>query len=207
MTVQDLALLLWRHPLAVLLVVLATAGAALHTVTARPVYETRAVVNFLMPGSANFENFNVSLVVAGTITSLNLDSPRGAEQVRAQGGTADYQVALANRGNDEQPVHDQPYVTLIVSSHSPAEATHTLTVLLDVLRSGLRDRQLAQGARPESLITTRVVASSDRPIALLSRRSRALAAIALAGLLGTVVAALIAERYPRLRLRRLRTAS
>jgi hypothetical protein len=203
MTIQDFALLLWRHPVVVLLVALLAAGGALHIATERPAYETRAVVNFLMPGSANFENFNISLVIDAAVTSLSLDSEDGARRVRRAGGTATYNVVLANRGNDEQPVHDQPYVTLVVRSKDPAEATRTLAVLLNVLRADVRDRQLGQGARPDALITTQVVASSDRPIALISRRTRALAAIALAGLLAMVTAARLADRHPRFRLRRL----
>jgi hypothetical protein len=204
MTIQDFALLLWRHPVVVLLVALLAAGAALQIVTERPAYETRAVVNFLMPGSANFENFSISLVIEGAVTTLSLDSGDGVARVRRAGGTADYDVVLANRGNDEQPVHDQPYVTLIVNSHDPAQASRTLTALLNVLRADVRDRQLRAGARPDALITTQVVASSDRPIALISRRSRALAAIGLAGLLAMIIVARLAERFPlpRLRLRR-----
>ncbi|WP_433181489.1 hypothetical protein [Actinoallomurus sp. CA-150999] len=203
MTIQDFALLLWRHPVVVLLAIFVTAGAALHLVTERPAYETRAVVNFLMPGSTGFENFNISLVVEGAVTALSLDSQDGAARVRRQGGTAAYDVVLANRGNDEQPVHDQPYVTLIVNSRDPAQASRTLAVLIGVLRADVRDRQVAAGARPDALITTQVVASSDRPIPLVSRRTRALAAIGAAGLLAMLVAALMAERHPRLRLRRL----
>jgi hypothetical protein len=201
MTIQDFALLLRRHPVVVLLVALLAAGAALQIVTQRPAYETRAVVNFLMPGSANFENFSISLVVEGAVTTLSLDSEDGVARVRRAGGTAKYDVVLANRGNDEQPVHDQPYVTLIVNSRDPAEASRTLTALLNVLRADVRDRQLRAGARPDALITTQVVASSDRPIALISRRTRALAAIGLAVLLAMMTAARLAERLPRLRLR------
>jgi hypothetical protein len=204
MTIQDLALLLWRHPVVVLLVGLVAAGAALQIVTERPAYETRAVVNFLMPGSANFENFNISLVVEGAVTALALDSPEGTARVRRRGGTAAYNVVLANRGNDEQPVHDQPYVTLIVNSRDPAQALHTLGVLLNVLRADLRDRQLRAGALPGALVTTQVVASSDRPMPLISRRTRALAAIGAAGLLAMMAGARLAERYPRFR-RRLRS--
>jgi hypothetical protein len=196
MTVGDFAILLIRHPVVVLLAFLLTVGGMLRIVTEPPIYQSRAVVNFVMPGSAAFENFNVNLVVAASVTSLRLNSSQGEERVRARGGTAPYKVVLANRGNDEQPVYDQPYVTLLVTSPDPVQVGSTLTALQEVLRADLSERQLASGARPNALISARVVESSDKPTPFTGRRARALAALAVFGALLMVAGAMVAERHP-----------
>jgi hypothetical protein len=206
-TIGDFAILLIRHPVVVLLAFLLAVGGMLRIVTEPAIYQSRAVVNFVMPGTTGFENFNISLVVAASVTSLRLNSEQGQERVHAQGGTAPYKVLLANRGNDEQPIHDQPYVTLLVTSTDPAMTGRTLSVLLKVLQADLNERQLEAGARPDAVITAKVVESSDKPTPLTGRRARSLGALALLGALAMIAGALVAERHPiRIRRRLARSA-
>jgi hypothetical protein len=201
MTIGDFANLLIRHPMVVLVTFLLAVGAMLRIVTEPPIYQSRAVVNFVMPGTTAFENFNTSLVVAASVTSLRLNSEQGRERVRTEGGGAPYKVLLANRGNDEQPIYDQPYVTLLVNSTDPAMTGRTLNALLKVLEVDLNERQREAGARPDAVITAKVVESSDKPMPLTGRRARSLAALALLGGLAMIAGALMAERHP-VRLRR-----
>lgn len=201
MTIGDFANLLFRHPVVVLVTFLLAVGGMLRIVTEPTIYQSRAVVNFVMPGTTAFENFNISLVVAASVTSLRLNSEQGRERVRAAGGSAPYKVVLANRGNDEQPILDQPYVTVIVSSTDPAMTGHTLNALLKVLHADLNERQREAGARPDAVISAKVVESSDKPTPLTGRRARSLAALALLGGLAMIAGALLAERHP-IRIRR-----
>lgn len=196
MTIGDFAILLIRHPVVLLLAFILTVGGMLQIVTKPPIYQSSAVVNFVMPGSATFETFSVNLVVAASVSSLRLNSEQGKDRVHARGGTAPYKIMLANRGNDEQPVYDQPYVTLVVNSTDRAQTARTLTALLDVLRADLYERQTQAGARPETVIATRVVESSTTPMPLTARRPRALAAMAIFGLLIAIAGAMVAERHP-----------
>ena len=206
MTIGDFANLLIRHPIVVLLTFVLAVGAMLRIVTERPIYQSRAVVNFVMPGTTAFENFNTSLVVAASVTSLRLNSEQGRQRVTAAGGSAPYKVVLANRGNDEQPILDQPYVTLIVSSTERAMADHTLNALLKVLHTDLNERQREAGARPDAVISAKVVESSDEPMPLTGRRMRSLAALAVLAVLTMIAGALMAERHP-VRIRRRRGAA
>jgi hypothetical protein len=194
MTVHDLFSVLRRHPIIVMLVILLTAGAGIRLITEHPVYESRVVVNFSMPGDAGFGDFTFSVLVAAQITTESLNSAQGNSAVRALGGRATYEVVLANRGNEKFPVYDQPYVTLIVDSRDRAQTTATLDVLLRVLQAQLAGRQSDTGAQSQDFISAKAVTGSSTPVPQLPRRSRALGAIALAGLLALLALPLVADR-------------
>lgn len=195
MTVHDLFAALRRHPIIVLIVILLTAGAGIRLITEHPVYESRVVVNFSMPGDAGFGDFTFSVLVAAQITTESLNSAQGQSAVRALGGLATYEVVLANRGNDKFPVHDQPYLTVIVDSRDLAQTTTTLDAVLNVMQTRLADRQRQAGSQPADFISAKAVTGSNTPVAQLPRRSRALGAIALAGLLALLALPLIADRH------------
>jgi hypothetical protein len=195
MTVHDLFSVLRRHPIIVMLVIVLTAGAAIRLIADHPVYESRVVVNFSMPGDAGFGDFTFSVLVAAQITTESLNSVQGNAAVRALGGRATYEVVLANRGNEKFPVYDQPYVTLIVDSRDEAQTTTTLDDLLTVLQTQLADRQSQTGATPRDFISAKAVTGSSTPVPQLPRRSRALGAIAMAGLLALLALPLIADRH------------
>ncbi|MQY03465.1 hypothetical protein [Actinomadura macrotermitis] len=205
MTLRDFVAAVFRRPLVALVMVALTAALAFQTVARSPTYEARSVLTFLSPLKAPqnaFSNFPPYLVLMADVSARVLASPVGHRAVRRQGGTADFQVLLANRGSQEVPIHDQPYLTVVTRSTSRAAAQRTLVLVQQVLHQELRTRQLKAGADPRSLISWRITASTSQPLADTGKPSRQLAGVLLLGLLGTVYAALLADRFaPRLRLR------
>ncbi|MFC6878538.1 MULTISPECIES: hypothetical protein [Actinomadura] len=205
MTFRDFFVSVRRRPLVTLIMAALTGLVALQTLAAAPSYEARAVLTFLspQPSSRNtFATFPPFLVLMAEVSARGLDSPAGRRAVRRAGGRAGFQVALANRGSQEVPVHDQPYVTISSASTRPAEARRTLQAVEDVLRDELRRRQVEAGARGRSVITWRVTESTRDPIAITGMPTRRLAAILLMGAIATVYAAVLADRRaPRLNAR------
>ncbi|QXJ21537.1 hypothetical protein AGRA3207_002398 [Actinomadura graeca] len=198
MAIRDFGAALRRHPLVTAVAVVLTALAVLRVQTAPMRYEARTVVTFLSPQSPfprnSFASFTPSLVTMAEVSSRWLDSSAGRRAVRSAGGTEAFQVLLANRGNQEQPIHDQPYLTLSVTAGTPAKARGTLLKVLAVLRERLRRQQAVQGARPGSYISWQVAAGSDRAVPVLGRPSRALLAVLLIGGIGGTYAAVTADR-------------
>ncbi|WP_242884381.1 hypothetical protein [Actinomadura litoris] len=203
MAIRDFVVALRRNPLVTILAVVLTALAVVRVELAAPRYEARTVVTFLTPPSSFprnvYASFTPALVTMAEVSSRWLDSADGRRAVRAAGGRGGFEVALANRGNQEQPIHDQPYLVLTVSAGSAEGARGTLLKLLGVLNDRVRSVQAAQGARPGSFITWRVAAGSDRAVPATGRPSRAFLAILLIGGIGGTCAAVTADRRRRRR--------
>ncbi|WP_131740488.1 hypothetical protein [Actinomadura roseirufa] len=164
-------------------------------------YEARSVVTFLSPKSPfprnAFASFTPSLVTMADVSARWLNSRDGRRAVVAEGGDRGFQVLLANRGNQEQPIHDQPYLTVVATARAPEQAHQTLLKVLGVLRDRLRRVQAAQGAQPGSYISWQIAAGSDRPVPVVGRPSRAALAVLLIGGIGAVYAAVTVDRRRR----------
>lgn len=201
MAIRDFAAVLRRHPWVTLAVAVLTALPVLRAQTAPPRYEARSVVTFLSPKAPfprnAFASFTPALVTMAEVSSRWLASEAARGRVRAAGGTADFQVVLANRGNQELPVHDQPNLTVIVTAKDAGRTRATLLAVLAVLRDRLRAQQAADGARPGSLISWQVTAGSDRAVPVSGRPSRAVLALLVLGALATILAAVTADRRRR----------
>ncbi|MBG0827448.1 hypothetical protein HS041_06680 [Planomonospora sp. ID67723] len=130
----------------------------------------------------------------GELSVTVLNGPHGHRLVREHGGTADFEAELVNHGNLETPYHDQPYVTLTVSSRDPVEVNDTMRALVNVLHIELEERQAKLGAREKWMVTAEVLTRSVNPTSLEGRRSRSLGALALLSLVSALGAALWAER-------------
>ncbi|MCW2912023.1 MAG: hypothetical protein JWN52_91 [Actinomycetia bacterium] len=199
MTIHDFATALRRNLVVALIMVVLTLVVALRAVTASPTYQAQNVLTFLSPEAPfprnSYASFTPDLVLMADVSATVLSSDPGRQAVRKAGGTADYQVVLFNRGSQELPIHDQPYLTVSASAKSSGEAQQTLLAVLEVLRLELKNRQLDAGAVPGSLITWRITKSTGNPIPTTGQPSRELLAILILGLIGTVYAAVLADRF------------
>ncbi|TDD82366.1 hypothetical protein [Actinomadura rubrisoli] len=198
MAVRDFLMALRRNIWVTLVAVVLTAVVVVRVETAAPSYEARSVVTFLSPQSPfprnSFASFTPALVTMAEVSARWLDSPAGRDAVRAEGGDTGFQVVLANRGNQEQPIHDQPYLTLLVKADDPVRAHQSLLKVLGVLRDRLRREQSVQGAQPGSYISWQIAAGSDRAVPVIGRPSRAVLAVLLIGGIGALYAAVTADR-------------
>jgi hypothetical protein len=140
-SLQQIAALLRRHLIAVLLVVLA-AGMTFYALRHTPVsYQESATVLFVAPPSTqNPDPYAVpsnSLISAGGLLAVQLMSAQSQQQVSAAGGTGTYQVALVNLYDEEYPSFGDPDDTITVTAYSPTGAHQTF-----LLVTGLLDRDL-----------------------------------------------------------------
>jgi hypothetical protein len=197
-TIRHFGGALRRHPVVALAAVALTLLLAVHVKTAQPEYETRSAITLLSPRAPfprnAYAGFTPALVTNAEISARTMASEEGRQQVRAAGGTAAYQVLLANRGNQEQPIHDQPHLTVSAVASTAEEARRTHAAVLEVMWRQLLDRQRAQGALPGSLISWQVTGGSGRPAPVTGRPSRRLLAIGLLGAVLTLYAAVAADR-------------
>lgn len=199
MTVRDFGLALRRRPVVALAVAALTLLLVFRAQTAQPEYEARSVITFLSPKAPfprnSYASFTPDLVIAVEVSARTLSSEAGRRAVRRAGGTGDFQTLRANRGNQELPIHDQPYLIVTATSPDSGQAQKTLMAVLDVLRTELRDRQLREGAKPGSLISWRVTASTRTPVPMTGQPSRTLLALVLLGGIGMVYLAVLADRH------------
>ncbi|MEW2358236.1 hypothetical protein [Spirillospora sp. NPDC029432] len=198
MTIRDFGAALWRNRLVALAVAALTLAALLHVKTAAPDYEQRSAITLLSPRSPfprnAYASFTPAMVTNAEISVRILSSEQGRRLVLAAGGRGEFQVLLANRGNQEMPIHDQPHITVAARDATAAGAQRTHAAVLQVLRRQLLDRQSAQGAAPGSLISWQVTAGTGRAVPLTGRPSRRLLAVALLGGMIMLYAAVAADR-------------
>jgi hypothetical protein len=196
--VRNFVAVLRRNPLVSLGLIVLTLLTAVGVMTIPPAYQARTVVTFLAPPTSlprnSYASFTPDLTVMAEVAARDMAGPPSRAAVRRAGGTADYEVVLANRGNEELPIHDQPYVTVLTSSRDPAAAQRTLQAVLGVLRANLTARQTRVGASAGSLVSWKLTAVTNQPVPQSGRPTRTLAAIAVLGVLGTVYGTLLADR-------------
>jgi hypothetical protein len=198
MTYRDFGIALRRHPLVALVMITIAGVVTFATAHVRPDYEARYVITLLSPEAPfprnSYASFSPDLVLLAQVSAEVLSSPHGRHLVRENGGTADYQVALYNRGNQELPIYDEPYLTLTATSKSAAQAQRTMQAVLTALRTQVDDSQRRRGAQPGSYISWRITKSTGQPIPVNLGSTRQLIAIVLLGAIGTIYAALLADR-------------
>jgi hypothetical protein len=207
MTIRDVFVTLRRHPIVVCVVLALTAVTAWRIDTAPPLYRsevTVALVNQDAQGNA-YSSFGANLLVVAAISEQEMNDESARDRVVAAGGAHDYRISMINRGNDERPLYDQPYLDVYYDSPSPARAAATVRATIGVLGEQLRDRQLAAGASGRALVGLHTISGDEEPIMISPGHTRSLAAVLLIGLIVMIFIARLAEHHPALDLsRRLR---
>lgn len=196
---RDFAAVVRRNLSVTLALLTVTLLVAVRVMTMSPIYQARTVVTFLAPPTSlprnSYASFTPDLTVMAEVATRDMSGQRSRDAVRRAGGTADYQVVLANRGNEELPIHDQPYLTVLTSSRNPAVAQRTLQAVLRVLHANLSARQVREGATASSLISWQLTAVTDQPVVQSGQPTRTLAAIGIVGVLVSLYGTLLADRY------------
>lgn len=177
--------------------------------TAQPSYQTRSVITLLSPEAPfprnAYASFTPSLVLMGDVLARTMQTAAARRSVGHAGGRADFQVELFNRGSEQYPIYDQPYLTVTTSSPVPAEAERTQRAVIAVLSVELRRRQIRTGSHAGSYISWRVTDSNSTAVLVTGQPSRQLLAILVLGFVVAVYLSLVADRHGD-RLRALRGA-
>jgi hypothetical protein len=196
MSPQDIAALLWRHVVAVAVIVVLTMGVAYHLERADPGYADTATIAFTPPDAQGLFTHVGSLLVIDALTANTVMSTQGQQQVRDAGGTADYNVALVNLNDEDYPDYGEPYVTVTTTSANPGATSSTMSAVVTVLARDLQDLQARQGAQPGAWIGLRSIATASGPVAQAGSRKRVLAGLAVLALIAAYMVARFLDRHP-----------
>jgi hypothetical protein len=204
---QEIAALLRRHVVAVLVVAAIAAGVAYSIKRAPLTYQESATVYFTGPTSAANPNpyvtFSDALVEAAGTVAIIAMSPQGQQQVRAAGGTTAYDVALVNSYNLEFPLYGTPAVTVTSTSQDPTAVHQTFTSVTKVLERDLAERQAQVGVAPAHRIGIHIV-NDTGPVALVGSSKRVFAGLLVLTIIAALFVASFLDRHRlRLGLRRL----
>jgi hypothetical protein len=199
MSVQDIAALVRRHLVAILVVVLA-AGIVGYKLRHAPVqYQDSATMVFTAPPSREYPNpysdFSGTLVEASGVMALLAMSPQSQQQVRHAGGTAPYQVQLVNSYNLEYPDFSNPEVTITTTGTSPAATATTLSVVTRLLKRDLAVRQRQARVQRVNGIGAHVYGVTG-PLSQQGSSKRVLAGLLVLALVAIFAAACFLDRHP-----------
>jgi hypothetical protein len=197
MSLLEIAALMRRHFLAVMVVFVLAAAVLYDFKTSPRLYQESATVVFIAPSSlANpnpYSSFGGSLITAGEVMIRLLMSPQGQQRVREAGGTADFNVALVNLYNQEYPDFGDPYAILSAAADNPAAAHATFVVVARQLLGILASRQARYGVAPHSRVTAHLVGDSG-PVVQQGSSKRAYAGVFLLTIVAAFMVAISLDR-------------
>jgi capsular polysaccharide biosynthesis protein len=137
------------------------------------------------PATNPLLNFGGSLQITAQLVTQVLLSPETATQMAAAGGGTDYQVGDADTGG--------PFINVVATASSAAQAKHTVELLLQTARQDLIDRQTRLGAPKGSFIAVEDAVVPTDAIQLNGNRLRGAAAALALGLCASLASAFIIE--------------
>src|SRR5579862_9095548 len=164
MSLLDIAALMRRHAVAVMIVLVLAAALGYEIKHAKPMYNDSSTVAFRTSGSP-FGVGNGFLVTADLMVR-SMMSPQSEQLVRQAGGTVAYQVSLVNLYNIEFPEYAVPYATVSVTAPDPADAERTFAATMEVLAEELKTRQAGDGISPAAQIGVHVIAGTTGAVPL-----------------------------------------
>jgi capsular polysaccharide biosynthesis protein len=198
-------MVLARHWLVVLNGVVLTVGATLALfVAVPPTYQATTSSVLLVPsqpgatetGQLNpYLGFGGSLGIVAEITARRMNDGSMVDKLTKQGATADYLVDLVPG--------DAPILSVTATSRDEQSSLRTARIVDAAISAELRDSQLSLGAPANLLISTKPVTTATQAVLKRGSQIRAVAAVLVLGIAGTIVAAFIAEgvRVRRARMR------
>lgn len=199
MTVQEIAQLIRRHLLAVIIVLVVGAGVGYSVKHTPLTYAESATVVFIPPKSIAYPNpyatLSSGLTQTAGVMAILVMSPRGQQQVLSAGGTGSYDAELVNLYNLEYPNYSDPFVTVTATSTNPAIAHRTFIVVVQLLGDVLQARQEKAGVPKVDRIASHVVGDSG-VVPEQGSSKRALAGLLVLTIVAAFSVASFLERHP-----------
>jgi hypothetical protein len=197
--------------MAVTLVAILTVVAGASIASDRPVYVESAIVLFAPPplytSAVAYTWQEQSLIATGAVISQVIMGPQIADQTRAAGGRAAYDLSLINLYNDDYPDYSYPEALLTVSSPAEETTRDTYLVAKRMINEVLAKRQERAGSHAGDLIVASFTDNTG-PVAETGSPKRSLAGLLLLALVcgGTAWSTLgrmrLVSRHSRHRRRR-----
>jgi hypothetical protein len=205
MTLREIAGLMRRHLLAATVVLMLVAGTGYCIKSTSPMYSEGATVVFTVTdamANAHLSGQLISPLIATEVMMTQvLMSPAAQDQVRAAGGTAQFELAPVNFYSMQYPDYAEPSATLTTASQRPADVQRTFRVVLRLLGQRLAAIQAQAGVPPRHRIRTFLIGDTG-PIVQPGSPMRVFAGLAVLA----VVALFTVTGFLDRRRRRRRTA-
>lgn len=199
MTVSQIVGRLWRHPIAVLVIIF-SAFAVLHSIkNAPPTYGETGTMVFLPPYSGVHPNpytaVGGSLTPTAGVIAAGLMSPQGQQQVTKAGGTAAYDIGLVNGYNLQYPDYSSPYLNISTTDTNPDQANKTFNIVTRMLSGEMTAVQIENGVPKRDRIFTQVAGASG-PLLEQGSPKRSLAGILILTIVAVFAATAFLDRHP-----------
>lgn len=143
-------------------------------------------------------NQNPSLAMVTGVVTTTMKSPAMEEKLQSSGLMADYTVIQTNTGEIRQPSWNLPTLQICVTSRNPQATLQALPKVTSQFRAVLRDMQVAQHARPGSLVVANTI-SPPAVTAIIGKPSQAYIGVLLIGLIGGISVAVWTDQFARSR--------
>jgi hypothetical protein len=136
---------------------------------------------------------NPSLAMVTGIVTETMTTQAMQQQLQSSGVTADYSVIQTNTGEVRQPQYNSPTLEICTTSRNPQAVLSGLSKVASQFRAELRSIQVAQHAKPTSMIVANTLAPSIL-IPILGKPSQAYLGVLLIGLISAVSITLWTDR-------------
>jgi len=186
---------LGRHWIALVSGLIVTLGASVFMLIAVPVtYQATSSDVLLVPAQPGateagllnpYLGFGSGLGIVAEITARRMNDHAMGERLNAQGATADYLVDIVPG--------DAPLVQVTATSTDGGSALRTAKIVERALSNDLRDSQLALGSPKNLLIQTKPVTTATDAVPKRGSQIRAVAAVLVLGIAGTIFSAFTLE--------------
>jgi hypothetical protein len=190
--------LMRRHLVAVMVIIVLTAGLAWHIKRTPPTYLESANVIFTPPASnpySSFSSYTSALLATADVMTKTMLSSSSQQSIRKAGGTADFSIGLVNFNNEQFPYYGDPYVTVTSMDTDPATVHRTFSIVVQSLQRLLSERQDQAGAHPDSEISTNVVADTA-PVVVPGSHKRVYAGIFILAIMIAFLVLIFLDRHP-----------
>ena len=159
---------------------------------ANPGYADTATVALTGPGRS-YQEPN-SLLATSQVMANYMMGTAAQAQIRQEGGTTSYDVALVNLYNEEYPDYGVPYVTVTTTSLDPGVAERTFTVVMNALTDDLARIQQQQGVPSRYRIGAMYIVPPSGPIIQTGSSKRSLIGLAVLTLIAVYFVATVLDR-------------
>jgi len=200
MTFCAIAGLMRRHLLAVTAVLIIAVCVGYDIRNSPPMYSESATVEYALASSMAKSDvkgqFAIPLIATEVMMSQALMSQPAQGQVRAAGGTAQFEFVPANLYSLQYPNYDEPGAAFTTTSQRPADVRRTFLVVLRLLGQRLAAMQAQAGVPARNRIRTFLVGDTG-PIARPGSSTRVSAGLTVLTVVAVFMVANFLDRRQR----------
>jgi len=194
MSLLDIASLMKRHVVALVLVLSIAVIAGVGLKQTKPMYYDTTTLDFKTQVRPFVEAF--SLLITSDLMARSMMSSQSEQLVRQDGGTGDYQVDLVNLYNMEYPNYSVPYVSVSVTAPNPVDTERTFAAVVQVMTNELKTWQAGKGVPPANQIGLYVMSGTQGAVSLSGYPKRTFGALAVLTMIAIFLVVSFLDKHP-----------